>query len=387
MKTGPPDWLWQQCSRRAFLQSGACTLALLALPGAPAAAQELRSGFVEPHPALFYNTIAKGLVECRLCPRKCEVADGERGDCGVRENRGGKYFTLVYGNPCAVHLDPIEKKPFFHVLPGTLSFSIATAGCNLHCKFCQNWEISQARPEKTYNFALPPEKVVAAAKEGRCPSIAYTYVEPLVFYEYMMDTARLAKKAGLLNTCHSAGYINSEPLEALAAVLDAACIDLKSFDPQFYRDLVGGELAPVLRTLKTLRQKGVHLEIVNLLIPKFNDQPETLAKMCAWIRDELGPLTPLHFSRFYPLYKMLNHYPTPVSSLEQAREIALKAGLKYVYLGNIPGNKAESTFCHHCGKLVIARRGYQIGEIHLKDGKCGHCGTAIPGLWKAPQIT
>jgi pyruvate formate lyase activating enzyme len=382
MTTGPPDWLCRQCSRRAFLKEGACALALLALPPAPAPAQELRSGFIEPHPALFYNTIAKGLVECRLCPRKCEVKDGERGDCLVRENRGGKFFTLVYGNPCAVNLDPIEKKPFFHVLPGTLSYSIATAGCNLHCKFCQNWEISQAKPEKTYNFVLPPEKVVAGAQERQCPSIAYTYVEPLVFYEYMLDTARLAKKAGLLNTCHSAGYINTEPLQILAEVLDAACIDLKSFDPQFYQDLVGGELAPVLRTLQTLRQKKVHLEIVNLVIPQMNDQPETLAKMCAWIKDELGPLTPVHFSRFYPLYKMQNHYPTPVSALEQARETALKAGLKYVYIGNLPGNKAESTFCHNCGKLVIQRTGYRLGEVKMKDGACGHCGTKIPGIWK-----
>jgi pyruvate formate lyase activating enzyme len=383
--TASLNWLEQQCSRRAFLQCGACALALLAFPPDSASAQDLRSGFVQPHPAQFYQTIAKGLVECRLCPRKCEVQDGERGDCLVRENRGGKYFTLAYGNPCAVHLDPIEKKPFFHVLPGTLSFSIATAGCNLHCKFCQNWEISQAKPEKTYNFNLPPEKVVAGAQERKCPSIAYTYVEPLIFYEYMLDTARLAKKAGLLNTCHSAGYINTEPLQKLAEVLDAACIDLKSFDPQFYRDLVGGELAPVLRALQTLRQKGVFLEIVNLVIPQHNDQPETLAKMCAWIKDELGPLTPVHFSRFYPLYKMQNHYPTPVSALEQAREIALKAGLKYVYIGNLPGNKAESTFCHQCGKLVIQRTGYRLGEMHLKDGTCGHCGTKVPGIWKKPQ--
>ncbi|MHB8069981.1 MAG: AmmeMemoRadiSam system radical SAM enzyme [Desulfobaccales bacterium] len=382
MKSGPPDWLGRPCGRRAFLQGGACALALLGLPLPlrPAAAQELRTGYCPPHPALYYETIAKGLIECRLCPRKCEVKEGDRGDCGVRENRGGKYVTLVYGNPCAVHLDPIEKKPLFHVLPGTQSYSLATAGCNLHCKFCQNWEISQARPEKTLNYDLPPDKVVAAARG--CPTIAYTYVEPLIFYEYLLDTARLARKAGLLNVCHSAGYINTAPLQELAAVLDAACIDLKSFDPQFYRDLVGAELAPVLRTLQTLRKQGVHLEIVNLLIPQFNDQAKTIGDMCAWIRDELGPLTPLHFSRFYPLYKMQNHYPTPVSALEQARNIALKAGLKYVYLGNIPGHQAENTFCHQCGKEIIARRGYHIGEVRMKDGACGHCGTKIPGIWK-----
>ena len=387
MRSSPPHpWGWQ-CSRRAFLQGGACALALLGLPLPlrPAGAQELHPGYILPHPALFYQQIAKGLVECRLCPRKCEVQDGDRGDCGVRENRGGKFSTLVYGNPCAVHQDPIEKKPLFHVLPGSLSYSIATAGCNLHCKFCQNWEISQTRPEKTFNYNLPPEKVVAGARAGECPSIAYTYVEPLIFYEYMLDTARLAKKAGILNVCHSAGYVNSEPLQKLAEVLDAACIDLKSFDPQFYRDLVGGELAPVLRTLQTLRKQGVHVEIVNLVIPQHNDQPKTISDMCAWIKDELGPLTPLHFSRFYPLYKMQNLSPTPVSTLEQAREIALKAGLKYVYLGNIPAHEAENTFCHQCGKKIIARRGYHIGEVQMKDGGCGYCGMKIPGIWQKPQ--
>jgi pyruvate formate lyase activating enzyme len=387
MSTGLGGLGHWRCSRRTFILSSAGALALLGLPlpPLPAAAQEVRYGFLRPHPALYARTLPGGQVECRLCPRKCEVLNGERGDCGVRENRQGKYYTLVYGNPCAVHIDPIEKKPFYHILPGTSSYSIATAGCNLHCKFCQNWEISQARPEKTYNYDLPPEKVVAAAREAGCPSIAYTYVEPIIFYEYMLEVSRLAKKAGLLNTCHSAAYILPEPLEQLAAVLDAAVIDLKSFDSQFYRDLVGGELAPVLKALKILRRRGVWLEIVNLLIPQFNDQPESLTRMCNWIKDELGPLTPLHFSRFYPLYKMQNHYPTPVSSLEQARELALKAGLKYVYIGNLPGHQAASTHCHHCGKLVIERTGYRIGETHLKDGACEYCRTSIPGIWKKPQ--
>ncbi len=387
MKTGLPVWGEWRCSRRAFIRNSAGALALLSLPAwpAPAGAQTVRYGLMTPQPAAFYRRLNQGLVQCQLCPRNCEVLPGDRGECGVRENREGRYYSLVYGNPCAVHLDPIEKKPFFHVLPGSQSFSLATVGCNLHCKFCQNWEISQTRPDKTYNFDLAPEKVVAAARENRCPSIAYTYVEPIIFYEYMRDVSRLAKSAGLLNTCHSAGYINARPLEELAQLLDAACIDLKAFDAKFYRDLVDGELEPVLNTLKTLRRHKVHVEIVNLVIPQFNDQPEMITRMCAWIRDELGPLTPLHFSRFYPLYKMLNHYPTPVSALERARELALKAGLKYVYLGNIPGNPAESTFCHGCGKRIIERTGYQIGEMHLKDGACGYCGAKIPGIWQAPK--
>lgn len=386
MTTAPRDEEGRCAGRRAFIRTGFCALALLShpYPLLAFAAPEARKGFVRPYPAAFYQPLAGGLVQCRLCPRTCEVMPGERGDCGVRLNKQGKYYTVAYGNPCAVHIDPIEKKPFFHILPGSASFSIATAGCNFHCKFCQNWEISQARPEETYNFDLPPAQVVAAARQSGSASIAHTYVEPFIFYEYMLEVGRLAKPAGILNVCHSAGYINPEPLEILAAVLDAACIDLKSFDPQFYRDLVGGELEPVLQTLKILRRRGVFLELVNLVIPQYNDHPETIGRMCNWIRDELGPLTPLHFSRFYPMYKMQNHYPTPVSALEGARETALKAGLKYVYIGNFPGHQAESTFCHGCGKLVIGRRGYMVGEVHLKDGNCAYCGVAIPGIWRRP---
>jgi pyruvate formate lyase activating enzyme len=267
------DW---RCSRRTFVQGSAGALALLSLPfrPTPAHSQAVQYGYLKPHPAAFYRPLDQGLVQCQLCPRNCEVLPGDRGECGVRENREGKYYSLVYGNPCAVHLDPIEKKPFFHILPGSLSFSIATAGCNLHCKFCQNWEISQTRPEKTYNFDLPPEKVVAAARDNRCLSIAHTYVEPIIFYEYLRDVARLAKPGKILNVCHSAGYINPQPLEELAGLLDAACIDLKAFDGKYYRELVDGELEPVLNTLKTLRRHQVHLEIVNLIIPQFNDQPE-----------------------------------------------------------------------------------------------------------------
>jgi len=381
----PAPWDGWQCSRRFFIQSSAATLALLTLPCHLAFAQDIRYGFIRAQPAQYFQTLPGGQVQCQLCPRGCETMDGERGECGVRENRQGKYYTLAWGNPCAVHVDPIEKKPFFHVLPGSGSYSIATAGCNLHCKFCQNWEISQTRPEKTYNYDLPPEKVVAAAKEMGCSSIAHTYVEPLIFYEYMRDVGRLAKAAGILNVCHSAGYVNSGPLEVLTEVLDAAVIDLKSFDPKFYQDLVGGELKPILNTLKTLRRRQVFVEIVNLVIPQFNDSPDLITRMCAWIKEELGELTPLHFSRFYPLYKMQNHYPTPASTLERCRDLALKAGLKYVYIGNLPGHQAENTFCHGCGKLIIARTGYRLGEVKLKDGACGHCGMKIPGIWKKPQ--
>lgn len=386
MNTGRRDRGERLLDRRSFIRQGAGTLALFALPAPqfPFFSPEVRQGMVKPHPALFYQVRANQKVKCLLCPRQCEVKPGERGDCGVRENRKGSYYSLAYGNPCAVHVDPIEKKPFFHVLPGTSSYSIATAGCNLHCIFCQNWEISQVKPEETYNQDLPPDQVVAGARKSNSPSIAYTYVEPVIFYEYMLDTASLAKKAGILNVCHSAGYISPEPLAKLAAVLDAACIDLKAFDNKFYQELVDGELEPVLNTLKTLRGRGVHVEVVNLVIPQKNDQPEAIRNMCQWIKEELGPLTPVHFSRFFPLHKMKNHFPTPVSTLEEARQTALKAGLKYVYLGNLPGNPAENTHCHNCGKLLIGRRGYTVGEMNLKDGKCRYCGAAIPGVWRRP---
>jgi pyruvate formate lyase activating enzyme len=344
-----PGLCSQACTRRTFIRTGVGALALLALPCRPTAAraQEVQQGFLNPRPAAFFSKLPQNIVQCQLCPRTCEVRDGDRGECGVRENRQGEYYTLVYGNPCAVHVDPVEKKPLFHV-------------------------------------SLPPEKIVAAALKSGSRSIAYTYVEPIIFYEYMLDIARRAQGTGLLNVCHSAGYVNPEPLTELTAVLDAACIDLKAFETRFYQDIVGGNLGPVLKTLQILRRQGVHLEIVNLVIPQFNDQPQSITRMCQWIRDELGPLTPLHFSRFYPLYKMLNHYPTPVSTLERCRDLALEAGLKYVYLGNIPGNPAENTCCHACGKLLIGRTGYRIGEMHLKDGKCAYCGAAIPGIWKAP---
>ncbi len=377
-----PFWDWQ-VSRRSFLGWSTLALGSVAIFRQPPRlwGQEVRFGWVQPREAAFFTSLGQGLVRCDLCPRQCEVEDGERGDCGVRENRQGRYYTLTYGNPTAVHIDPIEKKPLFHVLPGSMSYSIATAGCNLHCKFCQNWEISQTRPEETYNFDLKPQAIVDAARETGCATIAHTYVEPIIFYEYMLDIAKLSRPAGVLNVCHTAGYINPAPLAALCDHLQAACVDLKAFSEDFYQKLTGGSLAPVLESLKIFRRRGVHLEIVNLLIPQYNDDPEQVRQMCLWIREELGPLTPLHFSRFYPLYQLKHHYPTPVTTLVKAREIAQEVGLKYVYLGNVPGHPAESTFCHHCGYLLIARRGYQIRELNLRQGHCPACNTEIPGLW------
>jgi pyruvate formate lyase activating enzyme len=375
-----------QLTKRDFLRYcgvSLCALSSVSLSGLAETshAQMAKKGLVKTKLSPYFTSLERGEIQCELCPHRCRVAKGKRGLCRVRENRDGKYYSLVYGNPCAVHLDPIEKKPFSHVLPGTTSFSLATAGCNFQCKFCQNWEISQAFPEDVYSYDVPPELIVSRAKEIGARSVAYTYVEPMIFYEYMSDISLLAKKAGLLNVTHSNGFINPAPLKNLCKVLDAVNIDLKGFTENFYRELCGGELSPVLETLKTLKKEKVHLEITTLIIPTKNDEMSVIKEMCVWIKKELGEDTPIHFSRFYPLYKLKTLPPTPVSTLEMAREVALSAGLEYVYVGNIPGHAGENTFCPKCKKMVIQRTGYMVGEIHLKDGKCRYCGKPISGIW------
>jgi pyruvate formate lyase activating enzyme len=366
-----------------FCGASLCVLSAAHVFGLPetSQAQTAKKGLIKTKLSPFFTSLSGGEIQCDLCPRRCRVSRGKRGACRVRENRDGKYYSLVYGNPCAVHLDPIEKKPFFHVLPATTSFSLATVGCNFQCKFCQNWEISQASPEDVYSYDIPPEMIVKMAKEVEARSVAYTYVEPTIFYEYMMDICQLVKKAGLLNVCHSNGFINPEPLKNLCKVMDAANIDLKGFTEAFYRDLCSGELNPVLETLKTLKKEKVHLEVTNLVIPTQNDDLSGIKEMCLWIKKELGADTPIHFSRFYPLYKLRSLPPTPVSTLEKARNTALSSGLEYVYIGNIPGHEGEHTFCPKCKKLLIRRTGYMVGENHLKGGKCEYCGKPIPGIW------
>ena len=373
-------------TKREFLKfcgTSLCILSAAHLIGFPktSQAQLARKGLIKTKLSPYFTPLTGGEVQCDLCPRQCHVPKGERGFCRVRENREGKYYSLVYGNPCAVHLDPIEKKPFFHVLPSSGSFSLATVGCNFQCKFCQNWEISQASPEDVYSYDVPPEMIVKMAKEAGARSIAYTYVEPTIFYEYMVDICILAKKAGILNVCHSNGFINPRPLNHLCNVMDAANIDLKGFTETFYHDLCSGELKPVLETLKTLKKNKVHLEITNLVIPTQNDEMVGIKEMCLWVKKELGADTPVHFSRFYPLYKLRSLPSTPISTLEKARAVAVSTGLEYVYIGNIPGHEAEHTFCPKCKKVLIQRIGYMVGENHLKDGKCKYCGKPIPGIW------
>jgi pyruvate formate lyase activating enzyme len=378
------DESWERAlSRRDFLKAAACGVSLLGIPvmPSPALAQGEKKGLIGTHLSPYFISLGDQRIQCQLCPRNCVVADGRRGHCGVRENRQGKYYSLVYGNPCAVHVDPIEKKPFYHLLPGSSSFSIATAGCNLHCKFCQNWEISQTTPDETYNLELPPGRVVASARKAGSRSIAYTYAEPTIFFEYMLETAKVAKREGILNVYHSNGFVNPGPLKDLCRVLDAANIDLKGFTEEYYSSMSQGSLAPVLKTLKTLKHEGIHLEITNLVIPSKNDDMDTVHQMCAWIKSELGPDTPVHFSRFYPLYKLLSLPPTPVSTLEKCRQIATDAGLEYVYIGNVPGHEGERTYCPRCKKVLIVRHGYYVEEINLNKGKCKYCGKPIPGIW------
>jgi pyruvate formate lyase activating enzyme len=382
-KSGDPE---TPLTRREFLEvcgtaAGAlCFPCLLGSPGA-LQAQTVRKGLVKTRLSSYFTPIDTGEIRCELCPRRCRIAEGKRGFCRVRENRNGKLYSLVYGNPCVVHLDPVERTPLFHVLPGTDTLSVATAGCNFHCRFCQNWEFSQAFPEEVYAHDFPPQRVVDKAGKMGARSVAYTYVEPAVFYEYMLDVGYLANRSGLLNVLHSNGFINPAPLRELCPVLNAAHIDLKGFTEDFYRRLCKGRLAPVLGTLRTLRENGVHLEITNLVIPTQNDDMSVVREMCLWVVRELGADIPFHFTRFYPLYRLTKLPPTPVATLEKARETALSVGLEYVYIGNVPGHDAWNTFCPGCRSMVIQRTGYVIREIRLDQGKCFNCGRPIPGIW------
>lgn len=369
-------------TRRDFfkcLSNGLCGIGMWKVISPPEA-----FALEEPHlkEVSFYRKLPDLKIQCEICPKKCEIADLERGYCGNKENRKGTYYSLVYGQSCAAHIDPIEKKPLFHYLPSTNSFSIASVGCNFECKFCQNWRIAQYRPEQVESFHLPPKEVVSLAKQKDCPTIAYTYTEPVVFYEYMHDTAKLAKSQGIGSVMISNGFINEEPLIKLCQQLSGVKIDLKAFTENFYKDYCSGELKPVLHTLKTLKKIGIWYEIVVLLIPTLNDDQGEIRDMCQWIKNELGVDVPLHFSRFHPMYKIKNLPSTPVKTLENARKIAREIGLHYVYLGNVAGNEGENTYCPSCGELLIRRIGYHIVSNLVGNGKCPKCGHVIPGVWQ-----
>ncbi|MEM5812693.1 MAG: AmmeMemoRadiSam system radical SAM enzyme [Candidatus Aenigmatarchaeota archaeon] len=326
--------------------------------------------------ALFYKRMSGNRARCELCPRFCLIQEGKRGVCGIRENREGKLIATTYGRPCSIHIDPIEKKPLFHFAPGTECLSIATVGCNLLCSFCQNWEISHPEsPENISTEEIPPERVVGLAKEYNLPGIAYTYTEPTVFFEYAIETMKIARDEGLYNVWVSNGYINPEPARKAARLMDAINVDMKG-DGIFYKRLCGiPSEGPIKEALKVYKKEGVWIEITTLLIPGYNDSEKIIAQLVSWIKENLGEETPLHFSRFYPQYKLTNVSPTPVKTIEQAVKTAESLGMKYVYAGNIYAHDKESTYCPKCGRKVIDRVGYQVSLIRKN---CPQCGTKIP---------
>jgi pyruvate formate lyase activating enzyme len=344
--------------------------------------QNLEKAGFPPHEAQFWEKTGEGLVRCLLCPTYCVLRPYERGRCRVRVSLESKLVTYTYGKPCSVAIDPIEKKPVFHLLPGSGSFSIATAGCLLGCRYCQNWQISQVNPESIDAMDLPPEKVVAAAVAEGCRSVAYTYTEPTIFYEYMYDTAVLAKAKGLHNVVVSCGYINPEPLRQLLPLLSVMKVDLKGFTEKFYRSVCGGTLQPVLDTLGILGGSSVLVDVVTLVVPTLNDDLESNRAMFAWLFKTFGTRASLFLSRFHPTYQLRNLPPTPVAIMETLRAEAVAAGLKYVYLGNVPGSDGEHTYCPSCRKLLVGRLGYQITEMNIVKGACPACGTGIPGIWE-----
>jgi pyruvate formate lyase activating enzyme len=331
--------------------------------------------------AMLYEKQPNGRVRCNLCAHHCVIADGRRGICQVRENRGGTLYTLVYGRTIAQHVDPVEKKPLLHFYPGSTAYSIATPGCNFRCRWCMNWEISQMPGERplTMGKKASPEQIVAAAQRAGCRSIAYTYTEPTIFFEYAYDTARLAHDAGLANIFVTNGYMTKEMLETFQPYLDAANVDLKAFRDETYREYVGARLQPVLDSLKMMKRLGIWLEVTTLIIPGINDDPVELRDAAKFVASELGVDTPWHISRFFPAYKMTDVPATPISTLQQAREIGLEAGLRYVYMGNVLGG--EDTFCHACGRLLIRRSSWWILENHIQpDGRCPDCSTPVAGV-------
>lgn len=321
-------------------------------------------------------------VRCEICPKYCLVRPGERGDCRIRVNIDGKLRAVTYGFPSAVHVDPIEKKPLNHFLPGSTSFSIATVGCNLHCKNCQNWEISQQNPEDATATPLVPDAIPAVAARYGCRSVSYTYTEPVAYFEYALDGCVTCHEKGLKNVLVTAGYINEKPMRELYRHVDAANIDLKSMSEQFYREVCGGTLKPVLNCLVGARSMGVLVEVTNLLIPGLNDSDEEIASLCRWIKENMGWETPLHFSRFFPQYRMRHLPPTPERTLARAKDIALAEGLKHIYVGNILIPGAGDTLCSSCRKTLVRRTGYKVLANAMVDGRCPHCETEVYGIWQ-----
>ena len=333
------------------------------------------------HEAYSYKKLDNQRVVCRVCPHRCLLSPGDRSVCRSKVNIDGTLYTLAYGNPCAAHVDPVEKKPLYHFMPGIRVFSLAAAGCNFRCLNCQNWEISQFKPDAIRHQTLFPEEAVAAALDSKSRAIAYTYSEPITFIEYMSAIGSKARPAGLKNLWISNGFINPGPLTDLCRFLDGANVNLKAFSDDIYRRLNGGRLDPVLETFKIMHANHVHFEMTNLVVPGYTDDADMVKRMCGWILSNLGTDYPLHFLRFFPQYKLDRLAPTPVSTLTRFRELALAEGIHYVYVGNVPDHEGNHTYCHQCKQLIIERRGYFLPQYHLSGGKCGFCNTCIPGVW------
>jgi len=333
--------------------------------------------------AYLYEKLEKNNVRCSLCNHRCLIKEGARGICGVRENRGGTLLSLVYGKVIAKHVDPIEKKPLFHFLPSSKSYSIATVGCNFKCLFCQNADISQmpADHKRIWGEDMTPSTIVNEALASRSATISYTYTEPTIYFELAVDTARLAVSKGIKNIFVSNGYMTEECLKEIYPDLHGANIDLKSYGDEFYKKQCGAKLEPVLKTIELMRKMGIWIEVTTLLIPGLNDSSEELKGIAKFIAD-LDPDIPWHISRFHPTYKLTNVYPTPPESIQKARAIGYEAGLRYVYCGNLPGEEGEKTFCHQCGDLLIDRFGFSIRKNSMQNSRCPQCGTEIPGVWE-----
>ncbi len=333
--------------------------------------------------ACLYDKLPDLAVKCNLCHHRCTIKPGRRGICNVRENRDGVLATLVYGHLIARHVDPIEKKPLFHLFPGSRSYSIATVGCNFKCRFCQNADIAQMPSDRNGQIMgtpCTPEEVVADAVRADCRSIAYTYTEPTVYFEFACDTARRAHENGLLNIFVTNGYMTPEALEMIGPCLDAANVDLKAFNADFYRTYCGAQLSHVLDNLKIMKSHQIFVEVTTLLIPGLNDAPAELRQLAGFLFNELGPDTPWHVSRFHPTYRLTDRPPTPVATLKAARNIGLEAGLRYVYIGNVPGENGENTLCPGCGRTVIDRRGFQVGKRQIENGRCRFCTEPLAGI-------
>jgi pyruvate formate lyase activating enzyme len=397
-------------NRRAFLWTA--LLASLGLAGgcqapgnSPASSGQAEGSSLpstiaaEGHEARYYQRLTHDVVRCQLCWRGCTIAPGEVGFCRNRRNVDGVLYSLVYGRPGALQVDPIEKEPCFHMLPGSSILCTGTAGCNNRCLHCHNWPLSQRSIDEIRSYTYTPAQVAAMAIETTpgefsasagpialaalpCDAVSFTYNEPTVFYEFMFDIAMLARELGLKALFHTNGSIEREPLQEILPVMNAVTVDLKGFTESFYRRVISGELEPVLRTLERIRRADVHLEIVNLVIPTHNDDPDDLRRMCAWIVANLGAEVPLHFTRFFPNYQLDRLTATPVETLETAAEIADAEGLRYVYIGNLPGHRRNSTYCPTCGEELIRRSHFTVSQIRIDEGRCPACGLAIPGIWE-----